>query len=136
MYTNQKPFFCEICGYKSNHKSNFEKHLETQKHVLRKTSKKVWKYFYCEICDYSTSRKHNYDLHILTAKHKKNEKLAKKVSKTSKKKSDNINKKICDKPKQHDNGVEDKNSHDDKKSMKKTSKKVWNCSINFCQCIC
>ena len=51
MYTNKKPFFCEICGYKSDHKSNFEKHLQTQKHVFRKTSKKVCKSdrrYFCE----------------------------------------------------------------------------------------
>jgi undecaprenyl pyrophosphate synthase len=135
MYINQKPFFCEFCGYKTNHKSNFEKHLETQKHVFRKNRKKSMDLYECFICDYSTSRKRNYDAHLLTLKHQKNQKQDEKVAKTGKIFSSNKNENICIEIGNDINDVEENNTPDGKKSMKKTGKKVCDSGRRFfCEC--
>ena len=82
-----KKFFCEICDYTTSRKSNYDRHLESTKHLEKMgdrpqkwqnlTKKNVFKI--CELCDYKASKKYNWDKHIQTIKHKK------KVAKSGKK---------------------------------------------------
>ena len=74
-----KKFFCEICDYTTSRKSNYDRHLESTKHLEKMgdrpqkwqnlTKKNVFKI--CELCDYKASKKYNWDKHIQTIKHKK-----------------------------------------------------------------
>lgn len=88
--TNKKcnSYVCELCHYKSNHKTNYIKHLNTIKHkskndeklmkVMKKSSNKNNKYIYiCNNCDYRTNKKINYLKHLNTEKHKSRNKLQK-----------------------------------------------------------
>ena len=82
-----KKYFCEICDYTTSRKSNYDRHLESTKHLEKMgdrpqkwqnlTKKNVFKI--CELCDYKASKKYNWDKHIQTIKHKK------KVAKSGKK---------------------------------------------------
>ena len=82
-----KKFFCEKCEYTTSRKSNYDRHLESIKHLEKKQkSGKKWQkmtennvFKYCELCDYTASKKYNWDKHIQTIKHKK------KVAKSGKK---------------------------------------------------
>ena len=79
-------YSCESCDYTTSKKSNYDKHLQTEKHFEKMSGYKVAeqlpevaKYF-CKSCDYTTKRKHDYDKHCETLKCKsvtKSSKLAK-----------------------------------------------------------
>jgi len=61
---------CDVCNYKTNIKSNFNKHITT---VLHKRLVKIQtdnQQFICKYCDYFTTRKNDYDKHVKTKKHK------------------------------------------------------------------
>jgi len=67
-------YSCESCDYNTSKKSNYEKHLQTEKHLDKISGYKVAeqlpevaKYF-CETCDYSSSNKTNYEKHRETLK--------------------------------------------------------------------
>ena len=82
-----KKFYCEKCDYITSRKSNYDRHLESIKHLEKNeksgkkwqkmTKKSVFKI--CEYCDYTASKKYNWEKHIQTIKHKK------KVAKSGKK---------------------------------------------------
>ena len=82
-----KKFFCEICDYSTSRKSNYDRHIESIKHLEKTdikpkkwqnlTKKSVFKI--CELCDYVASKKYNWDKHLQTTKHQK------KVAKSGKK---------------------------------------------------
>mgnify|MGYP001228823146 CR=1 FL=1 len=82
-----KFFFCEICDYTTSRKSNYDRHIESIKHLEKNVSTpKKWQkmtkksvYKYCELCDYSASKKYNWTKHVQTIKHQK------KVAKSGKK---------------------------------------------------
>jgi hypothetical protein len=72
----REKFVCELCHYSGNRKSQYDRHLQTQKHIdniqsskSSKSSKKVQKKFVCELCDYYGIRKSQYDRHLQTQKH-------------------------------------------------------------------
>jgi hypothetical protein len=67
--TNPKNFICEICNFETTQKSNLDRHLKTQKHILCAEQKKT---FFCKDCNFSTSTKRNYTRHLQTQKHKMN----------------------------------------------------------------
>ena len=61
-------FHCDKCDYTCFKKSNWDKHLETQKHSgNKKISKKL---AVCEICDYTCCKQSLMDKHKMTNKHK------------------------------------------------------------------
>jgi hypothetical protein len=62
-------FSCEICEYITDHKSKFDRHLLTAKHLvgIKNLAKKGQ--YYCAICDIETDNKTNYEKHKMTAKH-------------------------------------------------------------------
>ena len=80
---------CLACKYKTDRKSNYDRHILTPKHkscsFLKKTSKikktsKVVKSiksnkFFCESCNFSTNHKSNFSRHLISKKHKNNEKI-------------------------------------------------------------
>ena len=80
-------FFCKFCDYSTSRKSNYDRHLESIKHLEKMVSKpKKWQnmtkknvFKICELCDYVASKKYNWDKHIQTTKHQK------KVAKSGKK---------------------------------------------------
>jgi hypothetical protein len=82
-----KKFYCEKCDYTTSRKSNYDRHIESIKHLEKKEeSGKKWQkmtknnvFNYCEFCDYTASKKYNWDKHVQTTKHKK------KVAKSGKK---------------------------------------------------
>ena len=69
-----KKYQCDFCDYNTCIKSNYNKHITTDKHQMVSIGiSKVLGEFYCELCDYNTSNKSNYEKHLLTVKHKSNE---------------------------------------------------------------
>ena len=71
-----KKFFCEKCDYITSRKSNYDRHLESIKHLEKNeisgkkwqkmTKKNVFKI--CEYCDYIASKKYNWEKHVQTIK--------------------------------------------------------------------
>ena len=61
-------FHCDKCDYTCFKKSNWDKHLETQKHSGNK--KKSKKLAVCELCDYTCCKQSLMDKHKQTNKHK------------------------------------------------------------------
>jgi len=61
-------FHCDKCDYTCFKKSNWDKHLETQKHSGSK--KKSKKLAICELCDYTCCKQSLMDKHKMTNKHK------------------------------------------------------------------
>jgi hypothetical protein len=67
-------FECKECDYITSRKSQYTRHLSTDKHKMIingniKVPKSTEK-FECKNCDYITSRKSHYDRHLTTDKHK------------------------------------------------------------------
>ena len=60
-------FSCEKCNYNTPHKQNYDRHLQTAKHL--ETYKQDIEYFSCDLCKYSTQDKSNYDRHLKSLKH-------------------------------------------------------------------
>ena len=73
---NKQKYFCEHCNYISSNKSNYNKHISTNKHktvafgqnVSKMETKKTNKYI-CETCNYSTTNSRDYNNHLQTKKH-------------------------------------------------------------------
>jgi hypothetical protein len=67
-------YSCKSCDYNTSRKSNFEKHLHSEKHFEKKIASEEAKLlpeeakFFCEICDFSTSNKKDYKRHCETLK--------------------------------------------------------------------
>jgi hypothetical protein len=67
-------YLCERCDYITSRKSNYEKHLQTEKHLAKniatKSSNLLQKVatFYCKRCDFTTSNKKDYKRHCETLK--------------------------------------------------------------------
>ena len=72
---NVSKYYCKKCDYHTSRKSNWEKHILTQKHKMetdfRHLGKKVANNYYCEKCDYVTSKLSHWNDHIKTKKHTK-----------------------------------------------------------------
>jgi hypothetical protein len=93
-------YSCESCDYNTSNKTNYEKHLQTEKHFekincnIATSSCKKLQLYLCENCDYTTSHKSHYDKHCETLKCKSVTKC-RKVPKSAEKcrKNDEI---ICD----------------------------------------
>ncbi len=59
---------CKPCGFKTNYRSHYERHINTRKHM--KAIKEEIKYKYiCEKCDMKTNRKDTFNSHLLSEKH-------------------------------------------------------------------
>ena len=86
-------YSCESCDYNTSNKTNFEKHLQTEKHfekincnIATSSCKKLQSYF-CENCDYTTNNKADFSKHRETLKCKsvtKSQKIAKNAEKSHK----------------------------------------------------
>lgn len=61
-------FKCKVCNFKTNRKTNWERHLQTPKHISNSNSAR----YSCEKCNYYTVSKSDFDKHLLTTKHIKN----------------------------------------------------------------
>lgn len=62
---------CEICGYSTNNKSNYNKHLRSAKHINKTNPrKKTYVSYKCDVCDYNTDDKTKWNRHIKTKKHR------------------------------------------------------------------
>ena len=61
-------FKCKVCDFKTNKKSNWERHLQTRKHITNINSGR----YSCEKCNFITHSKSDFDRHLLTTKHIKN----------------------------------------------------------------
>ena len=73
---NPKKFICEICNFETKQKSNLDRHLKTQKHILC-AEQNI--FFFCKDCNFSTITKRNYTRHLQTQKHKMNSDYNKKT---------------------------------------------------------
>ena len=62
MNNTEKKLYCECCDYQANFLCEYNKHLNTQKH-LRNGEKKPTK---CDLCNYETSSHWNIKLHKLS----------------------------------------------------------------------
>ena len=74
-------YICENCDFKSNNKSHYNKHLQTNKHksytelqngykMDTKTENKTSFSYICEKCDFKSNNKTHYESHLQTKKHK------------------------------------------------------------------
>lgn len=61
-------FKCIDCNFETKKKTHWERHLQTQKHIL--SAKRIR--YSCEKCYYHTANKSDFTKHLLTAKHIKN----------------------------------------------------------------
>ena len=61
-------FKCKVCDFKTNKKSNWERHLQTPKHISNINSGR----YSCEKCNFITDNKTCFNRHLLTTKHIKN----------------------------------------------------------------
>jgi len=87
---NAKDFYCEVCDFTCSKKSNYTKHINTQKHIStvngnKKMPKNAASLFICEFCEktYTTNSglwKHNKKCNISIIKKKK---ITKKVKEDS-----------------------------------------------------
>ena len=58
---------CKPCEYKTNKISNYNRHLQTDKHNRLVNNPKQFK---CDICCYKSERYYNYERHLEIHKHK------------------------------------------------------------------
>jgi len=86
-------YSCESCDYNTSNKTNYEKHLQTEKHFekincnIATSSCKKLQVFFCETCDYGTNKKSDFIKHRETLKCKsvtKSPKVAKVAEKSPK----------------------------------------------------
>jgi hypothetical protein len=67
-------YSCESCDYNTSRKSNYEKHLQSEKHFEKKIASQEAKLlpeeakYFCNKCDFRTSNKTNYEKHLETLK--------------------------------------------------------------------
>jgi len=61
-------FKCKVCNFKTNRKTNWERHLQTPKHISNINSGR----YSCEKCNFITDNKTCFNRHLLTTKHIKN----------------------------------------------------------------
>jgi hypothetical protein len=67
-------FICEKCNYVAYRKSNYKRHLKTQKHQMMQEGdiNSILNGFHCEQCDFHCENQYNYRKHLRTRKHKIN----------------------------------------------------------------
>jgi hypothetical protein len=71
----KKHFFytCTFCDYSTSHKTGYDRHILTQKHLKVLNSENVAEKkhldYTCSVCDFNTRHKPDYDRHLLTQKH-------------------------------------------------------------------
>ena len=78
---------CDACQYFTIHRSNYVKHMETNKHLKRTCTKIKKGDLCCVICNFITQKQSNYDIHLNTKKHIAN--AQKKLDKKNKIKNKN-----------------------------------------------
>ena len=80
--TNGKNYRCEICGFVTYKKTDYNRHLSTNKHIMNiknrekekngvVSSKQNESKYCCETCNYTTNDLTKYTRHCNTIKHKK-----------------------------------------------------------------
>ena len=82
IYNNSVTYSCKICDFHTHNKTNYNKHLETLKHLTLSlgtisTRKGIQKYYnkktgeyHCSDCDLTTKHPSNFANHLSTLKHK------------------------------------------------------------------
>ena len=108
LYNQKIPkYSCESCDYNTSRKSNYEKHLQSEKHFEKKIASEEAKLlpeeakFFCETCDYSTNNKKDYKKHRETLKCKsvtKSPKIPKNPQKSPKNIDENCDDVSCIEP--------------------------------------
>lgn len=73
-------FKCIDCNFETKRKSNWERHLQTPKHISRHNTGRTS--YSCEKCNYHTANKSDFTRHLLRAKHIKNTSVDTSVSNT------------------------------------------------------
>jgi hypothetical protein len=63
---NKELYFCEICDYSTQVKTNYNYHMESVKH---KNKSKLMNRFKCDECSFNTNDSSNYKKHLHTKKH-------------------------------------------------------------------
>mgnify|MGYP001167975794 CR=1 FL=1 len=64
-------YTCTLCNYTTNHKSHYDKHLQTKKHKKNENTNQI-DIFKCELCNVQYSKKYYFDRHLNSIKHIKN----------------------------------------------------------------
>jgi hypothetical protein len=78
---NNNEYFCKTCNYKCSYKSQYDQHLETNKHKNNgKITRNVKNKFdgKCKFCKFETNSSSNMKVHIL-ANHTTNEEKKRKI---------------------------------------------------------
>jgi hypothetical protein len=70
---NFEKYTCVTCNYKTERKNNYNRHLQSVKHLNTLSSNE--NIHVCLICNYTCSKKSNYNVHLKSNKHIQNEKL-------------------------------------------------------------
>lgn len=55
---------CEKCNYTTTNKQNYERHLQSKRHLEERTNE-----YYCEKCQYATTNKQNFERHLQSSSH-------------------------------------------------------------------
>jgi hypothetical protein len=67
----RKEYNCFACNFKTNKKSNYDYHINCNKHFKNLKDYKNTSKYTCSYCNYNTDLKSSYVTHLLTNKHKK-----------------------------------------------------------------
>ncbi len=70
--TDMSNFTCICCNFKTKRKTNWDRHLKTQKHILNSKTQEEPNMYVCEACNFCTNHKTDYTRHLRTQKHKTN----------------------------------------------------------------
>lgn len=63
-------FHCKQCNYSTPYKTNYKRHLNSNKHFRVCNPEKIYPKYVCESCNFITNDKTKYNRHINTIKHK------------------------------------------------------------------
>jgi len=71
---NVVAYYCEKCNYKCYHKSNYNRHLLTTRHILLQSCE-INTIYDCSMCQFKCSKKSNFNIHLTSNKHIQNAKI-------------------------------------------------------------
>jgi hypothetical protein len=78
---NFKGYICILCTYNTSRKDNYDRHLQSVKHLKRMTSTE--KNYICSLCNFKCIKKTNYNTHLTSNKHIQNIKINGDINVTS-----------------------------------------------------
>lgn len=86
-------YVCKECKYKTENKTDYSKHLKTNKHKKLGIAEVIeeWhpkKEYHCDLCFFESAYKIHYDRHLDSLKHMKNKEIEDQIQKDKKEERD------------------------------------------------